>query len=109
MDAIAGAIRAKDGTERMMEKGTLYIVDSETGACKELGGIKEVSISPAEEDESTYINFSSEPITLHFELTRKDKRLWLQKVFCVPKYRITEELFPRKKKRGSMRRERRKK
>ena len=35
-----------------MEKGTLYIVDPETGACKEFGGIKEVSISPAEEDDS---------------------------------------------------------
>ena len=92
-----------------MEKGTLYIMDPETGDYKEFGGIKEVSISPAEEDESAYINFSNEPITLHFELTRKNKRFWLQKVFCVPKYRITEELFPRKKKRGTMRRERRKK
>lgn len=91
-----------------MEKGTLYLVDHETGACKELGGIEEVSISPAEEDDSVMLNFSSEPITLHFELTRKSKRFWLQKVFCVPKYRITEELFPRKKKRGTMRRERRK-
>ena len=92
-----------------MEKGTLYIVDPETGACKEFGGIKEVSISPAEEDDSVMLNFSSEPITLQFELTRKNKRFWLQKVFCVQKYRITEELFPRKKKRGTMRRERRKK
>lgn len=92
-----------------MEKGTLYIVDPETGACKEIGGIKEVSIAPAEEDDSVMLNFSSEPITLQFKLTRRDKRLWLQKVFCVPKYRITEELFPRKKKRGTMRRERRKK
>ena len=107
MDAIAGAIRAKDGTERMMEKGTIYIMDPETGAYKEFGGIKEVSISPTEEDDNAQINFSSEPITLHFELTRKSKRLWLRKVFCVPKYRITEELFPRKKKRGTNRRKRR--
>lgn len=107
MDALAGAIQAKDGTERMMEKGTIYIMDPETGAYKELGGIKEVSITPAEEDENALINFSSEPITMHFELTRKSKRFWLRKVFCVPKYRITEELFPRKKKRGSMRRMRR--
>lgn len=92
-----------------MEKGTLYIMDPETGAYKEFGGIKEVSITPAEEDDSVMLNFGSEPITLQFELTRKDKRFWLQKVFCVPKYRITEELFPRKKKRGTMRRERRKK
>lgn len=90
-----------------MEKGTLYIMDPETGDYKELGGIKEVSITPAEEDDSVMLNFGSEPITLHFELTRKDKRLWLRKVFCVPKYRITEELFPRKKKRGTNRRKRR--
>ena len=109
MDAVAEAIRAKDGTEGMMEKGTSYIIDTETGAYKEVGEIKEVSITPDEEYDSVMLNFGSEPITLHFELTRKDKRLWLQKVFCVPKYRITEELFPRKKKRGTMRRERRKK
>ena len=90
-----------------MEKGTIYIVDPETGAYKNFGGIKEVSISPTEEDENALLNFSSEPITLHFKLTRKDKRFWLQKVFCVPKYKITEELFPRKKKRGTMRRKRR--
>ena len=107
MDAAAKAIRAKDGTERMMEKGTLYIMDPETGDYKECGGIKEVSITPAEEDDSVMLDFSSEPITIHFELTRKDKRLWLRKVFCVPKYRITEELFPRKKKRGTNRRKRR--
>lgn len=90
-----------------MEKGTLYIVDPKTGDYKELGGIKEVSITPAEEDENAILNFSSEPITMHFELTRKSKRLWLREVFCVPKYRITEELFPRKKKRGTNRRKRR--
>ena len=108
MDATPEAIQAKDGTERMMEKGTIYIMDPETGAYKEFGGIKEVSITPDEEDENVLINFSSEPITLHFELTRKSKRFWLRKVFCVPKYRITEELFPRKKKRGTMRRARNK-
>lgn len=107
MDAIAGAIRAKDETERMMEKGTIYIVDPETGAHKNLGEIKEVSISPTEEDNNAQINFSSEPITVHFELTRKNRRFWLRKVFCIPKYRITEELFPRKKKRGTNRRKRR--
>lgn len=101
-------IRAKDGTERMMEKGTIYIMDPKTGAYKELGGIKEVSITPAEEDDNVLLNFSSEPITVHFELTRKNKRFWLRNVFCVPKYRITEELFPRKKKRGTMRRARNK-
>ena len=91
-----------------MEKGTLYIIDTETGAYKEVGEIKEVSITQAEEDDNALLNFSSEPITMNFELTRKNKRFWLQKVFCVPKYRITEELFPRKKKRGTMRRARNK-
>lgn len=94
-------------TEAAVEKGTIYLMDPETGDYKEFGGIKEVSITPAEEDDSVMLNFSSEPITVHFELTRKNKRFWLRKVFCVPKYRITEELFPRKKKRGTNRRKRR--
>ena len=90
-----------------MEKGTIYIMNPKTGAYKEFGGIKEVSITPAEEDDNALLNFSSEPITVHFELTRKDKRRWLQNVFEVPRYKVTEELFPRKKKRGTDRRKRR--
>lgn len=86
---------------------TLYIMDPETGDYKEFDGIKEVSITPAEEDDSVMLNFGSEPITMHFELTRRDKRFWLSKVFGLPKYKVTEEVFPRKKKRGTMRRERR--
>lgn len=85
----------------------LYIYNSETGERKLIGEIAEVSITPTEED-AGYIAFNNEPITMHIELTRKDKRFWLRKVFCVPKYEVTEILFPRKKKRGTMRRRRHK-
>lgn len=85
----------------------LYIYNSETGERKLIGEIAEVNITPTEEDVE-HIAFNNEPIIVSFELTRKDKRFWLRKVFCVPKYEVTETLFPRKKKRGTMRRRRRK-
>ena len=85
----------------------LYIYNSETGERKLIGEIAEASITPTEED-GEHIALTNEPITMHIELTRKDKRFWLRKVFCVPKYKVTEILFPRKKKRGTMRRRRRK-
>ena len=84
----------------------LYIYNNETGERKLIGEIAEPSITPTEED-GRHIAFTNEPITMRFELTRKDKRYWLRKVFCVPKYKVTEELFPRKKKRGTNRRKRR--
>jgi len=40
------------------------------------------------------------------EISRKDKKVW-GRILQMPKYEITEWMFPRKKKRGSMRRERR--
>ena len=86
----------------------LYIYNNETGERKLIGEIAEVSITPTEEDVGDNA-FNNEPITMRIELTRKGKRFWLRKVFCVPKYKVTEILFPRKKKRGTMRRRRRKK
>lgn len=85
----------------------LYIYNSETGERKLIGEIAETSITPTEED-GERITFTNEPITMRIELTRKDKRFWLRKVFSVPKYEVTEILFPRKKKRGTMRRRRHK-
>ena len=86
----------------------LYIYNSETGERKPIGEIAEPIITPTEED-GEHIALTNEPITMRIKLTRKDKRFWLRKVFCVPKYKVTEILFPRKKKRGTMRRRRRKK
>lgn len=40
-----------------------------------------------------------------FELGRKDKRIW-SKIMMMPQYKATEWMFPRKKKRGTMRRKR---
>ena len=41
-----------------------------------------------------------------FELRREDKRIW-SKILMMPRYKATEWMFPRKKKRGTMRRKRR--
>ena len=83
----------------------IYVYNSETGERELIGEIAELSTTPTEEDVG-HIAFNNEPITMRIELTRKDKRFWLRKVFGVPKYEVTEILFPRKKKRGTMRRRR---
>lgn len=84
--------------------GEVYFQDIETGEYKELGELKEVHIVPAEDELIEWPTLK--PMTMTFELTRKDKRFWLEKVFMLKKYAVTETLFPRKKKRGSMRRRR---
>lgn len=40
------------------------------------------------------------------ELKRKDKKVWA-KILMMPRYEATEWMFPKKKKRGTMRRRRR--
>lgn len=93
------------------EMGTLYIEDYMTGELKEVGDIVEFSIEGGDDandaDEILDDFFCNETITIPIKLTRKDERFWLRKVFEVPKYQVTETLFPRKKKRGTMRRSRR--
>ena len=93
-----------------MNDGKIFLQDIETGEYKELGELKEVHIVPADEEFDYGWRFPLEPFTGEFtvqlELSRKDKRFWLEEVFMVKKYAVTETLFPRKKKRGSMRRRR---
>lgn len=88
------------------EIGTIYIAD-ENGEYREFGGIKEINVVPDDSIDDLEMDFSYGPITIPIKLTRKDKRYWLTKVFSVPKYQVTEMMFPRKKKRGTMRRKRR--
>lgn len=45
-------------------------------------------------------------LTVTITLTKKDKKAWA-KILNMPKYKVTEWMFPRKKKRGTMKRERR--
>lgn len=82
----------------------VYLQDIETGEWKEVGGVQQINLVPAEDDDFEWK--PPEPVVLTFKLTRKDKRFLLEKVFCVKRYEVTETLFPRKKKRGSMRRRR---
>ncbi len=64
-----------------------------------------------ERDESVDVmemDFSlTDEITIQITLSRKSKKIW-GKILMMPKYVITEWCFPRKKKRGTMRRNRRK-
>lgn len=91
-----------------MGNGTLYIMDYRTKERKVFGGITEISHTPTDEDKNIYQQFDYGPINIRFELTRKSKRNLLKKFFCLPRYKVTESIFPRKKKRGTMRRARNK-
>lgn len=48
---------------------------------------------------------SDQELSFSFELRRKDKRIWA-KILLMPRYKATEWIFPKKKKRGTMRRKR---
>lgn len=74
-----------------------------------LGEVKNISITePMQEAEYPDIKLQSEPLSLKItlELRKKDKKTWA-KIFQMPKYKVTEWAFPKKKKRGSIRRKRR--
>ena len=87
------------------EIGTLYIADND-GNYHELGGIKEINIEPDESVDVMEMDFSlTDGITIPITLSRKSKKIW-GKILMMPKYVITEWCFPRKKKRGTMRRKR---
>lgn len=71
-----------------------------------VGEVKEIFISePTQEVEYPEISLQGETITMSLNLRRKDKIAW-GRIFEMPKYKITEWLFPKKKKRGSKRRKR---
>lgn len=89
------------------EIGTLYIADQD-GHYHEFGGIKEVNVELDESIDVMEMDFSlTDEIIIPIELTRKSKRI-LGKILMMPKYVVTEWCFPRKKPRGTMRRNRRK-
>lgn len=89
------------------EIGTLYLADQD-GNYHEFGGIKEINVELDESVDVMEMDFSlTDEITIPIELTRKSKRIW-GKIFMMPKYVVTEWRFPRKKPRGTMRRNRRK-
>ena len=71
-----------------------------------VGEVKEIFISePTQEAEYPEISFQSETITMSINLRRKDKIVF-GRTFEMPKYKVTEWMFPKKKKRGSKRRKR---
>ena len=90
--------------------GILYIADND-GNYHEFGGIKEIKEINIELDERVDVmemDFSlTDEITIPITLSRKSKKI-CGKILMMPKYVITEWCFPRKKKRGTMRRNRRK-
>ena len=71
-----------------------------------IGEVKEIFITePTQEIEYPEISLQSETITMTLNLRRKDKKVW-GRILQMPKYKTTEWLFPKKKKRGSKRRKR---
>ena len=72
-----------------------------------IGEVKEIFISePTQEVDYPNINLQSETISMSLTLRRRDKKT-LGRIFQMPKYKVTEWMFPKKKKRGSKRRARR--
>lgn len=72
-----------------------------------IGEVKEIFISePTQEVDYPNINLQSETISMSLALRRRDKKTW-GRIFQMPKYKVTEWMFPKKKKRGSKRRARR--
>ena len=70
-----------------------------------LGKVTEINTiteSPTPEPPSVHITDDSE-FTATVTLTKKDKKTWA-KMLNMPKYKMTEWIFPRKKKRGTKRR-----
>ena len=87
--------------------GTLYIAEND-GNYHEFGDIKEINIELDESVDVMEMDFSlTDEITIPITLSRKSKKIW-GKILMMPKYVITEWCFPRKKKRGTIRRNRRK-
>ena len=72
-----------------------------------IGEVKEIFISePTQEVDYPNINLQSETISMSLTLRRRDKKTF-GRIFQMPKYKVTEWMFPKKKKRGSKRRARR--
>lgn len=97
------------------EPGKIYYYDPRTEEWIPFGGVKEVHIQCDDEadDEPAIpmawgkeINFETmKPTTITIKLSRKAKRR-VNRAFGLPEYKITEWCFPKKKKRGTIRRKR---
>ena len=84
-----------------------YSTDGGLTVCQ-VGEVKEIFISePTQEVEYPEISLQGETITMSLDLCRKGKIVF-GRIFEMPKYKITEWMFPKKKKRGSKRRNKRK-
>ncbi len=70
--------------------------------------IKEVSVSVSDTNEEVpKINFNSnKEYSFTINMERQSKKVW-GKIFQMQKYKVTEWMFPKKKKRGTARRIRR--
>ena len=83
---------------------------SQDGTYQKLGDIadiKEVSI-PDTDEEVPEISFNSdEELSFTINLERRSKKVW-GRIFQMQKYKVTEWMFPKKKKRGTARRIRQK-
>ena len=98
-----------------MERGTdinmiYYALDKNGKPIGKVGQLNDVEIQTEEPELTDEIpmisltdSFSGE---FKIELMRKDKRTW-GRILQMPKYKVTEWMFPRKKKRGTMKRKRR--
>lgn len=79
---------------------------SQDGTYQKLGDIadvKEVSISDADEEVPKISFNNDEELSFTINLERQSKKVW-GKIFQMQKYKITEWMFPKKKKRGTARR-----
>lgn len=78
---------------------------AENGAFKPLGDPVEISETSAQDEAPKIFLTDNDELSVVLSLSRKDKKIW-GKVFQMPQYKITEWMFPGKKKRGTKRRSR---
>lgn len=72
-----------------------------------IGNVTETSFEIEAEDQEPVIRLTDGgSITATLNMTRDDRKVWA-KILMLPKYKKTEFMFPKKKKRGTARRRRR--
>lgn len=81
---------------------------SQDGTYQKLADIKEVSISNKDEEVPKISFNSDEELSFTINLERQSKKVF-GRIFQMQKYKVTEWMFPKKKKRGTARRIRRRK
>lgn len=82
---------------------------SDDGTYREIGEPVEITETYTHDAVAEYPDITlrgNEVGTLTLDLRRKDKKVWGE-VFGMPQYKVTEWMFPKKKKRGTIRRKRR--